>query len=40
MSDLEDRVMEINQGKQKREKSIMQTRIDLGNSMIPSNVIL
>jgi len=37
ISDLEDRVMENNQAEQKKE--LCKTRIDLGNSVIPSNVI-
>ena len=35
---IEDRIMENNEAKQKKEKSWM-TKIDLGNSVTPSNII-
>ena len=37
ISDLEDRVMEINQAEQMRDKYCI-TRIDLENSVTPSNI--
>ena len=35
INDLEDRVMEINQAEQVREKELCKTRIDLENSVAP-----
>ena len=40
ISDLQNRVMGNNQVEQKRPKRIMKMRIDLGNSVTQTNIIL
>ena len=39
ISDMEDRIMEINEAEDKKERKLSIMKLDLGNSRTPSNIV-